>query len=255
MALLLNCQAMRAILFDFGGTLDFPRHWLDRFVAHYQAAGIPIERDEFDGAFSAATRKAYLCGTTLQEYSLLRLVGFLVELQFEELGASRAAAPSESRAMLGSDWRCAELKQQIRDSFVAESEAGFATSRPLLRALAQRLKIGVVSNFYGNLDRVLNEADLAPSIDVIADSARLGLHKPDPRIFAAALAQLGVAPHETVMVGDSLDKDCAPARAMGMTAVWLRHRDFSGDQTTAAQWADFTIDGLGGLKDFKWLAD
>jgi len=245
---------MRAILFDFGGTLDFPRHWLDRFVTHYQASGIAIERTELDSAFGAATQKAYACNAMLRDYSLLQLVGFLVELQFENLGMRDAVAPRRLRAEACSGCGIEELKIRIRDSFIAESAIGFAISRPLLRSFARRLKIGVVSNFYGNLDRVIADADLARSITVIADSGRLGFYKPDPRIFAAALAQLGMHPRDAVMVGDSIRKDCAPARAMGMATVWLRHRELSGREAAPSAPADFTIDSLEELKDFGWLA-
>lgn len=245
---------MRAILFDFGGTLDFPRHWLDRFVAHYQAAGIAIERAELDSAFSAATQKAYACSAMLRDYSLLQLVGFLVELQFENLGMRDVAAPRRLRAEARPGRSIEELKARICNSFVAESAIGFAISRPLLGSFAQRLKIGVVSNFYGNLDRVIADAALARSITAIADSGRLGFYKPDPRIFAASLAQLDVHPRDTVMVGDSVSKDCAPARAMGMATVWLRHREFSGREAAPSDPADFTIDSLEELKDFEWLA-
>jgi putative hydrolase of the HAD superfamily len=240
-------------LFDFGGTLDFPRHWLDRFVTHYQAAGVDIKRAELESAFSIATRKAYVCSSMLRDYSLLQLVGFLVDLQFENLGVRGATASHRLLPEACSDRSIKELKSQICDSFVAESEAGLAISRPLLRLFARRLKIGVVSNFYGNLDRVLAEVGLAHSISMIADSGRLGFYKPDLRIFALSLAQLGVRPHEAVMVGDSLTKDCAPARAIGMATAWLRHREFSGYEAAPSS-VDFTIDGLEELKDFRWLA-
>ncbi len=245
---------IRAILFDFGGTLDFPRHWLDRFVTHYQVAGLNIERAELDRAFSIATRKAYVCSSMLRDYSLLQLVGYLIDLQFENLGVCGATGPHRLLAKACSDRSIKELKSQIRNSFVAESEAGLAISRPLLRLFAQRLKIGVVSNFYGNLERVLAEAGLTHSITMIADSGRLGLYKPDPRIFAFSLARLGVRPHEAVMVGDSLNKDCVPARALGMATVWLRYREFSGREPAPSDSVDFTIDCLEELKDFGWMA-
>jgi HAD superfamily hydrolase (TIGR01549 family) len=245
---------IRAILFDFGGTLDFPQHWLDRFVTHYQAAGVDIERAELDSAFSIATRKAYVCSSMLRDCSLFQLVRFLVDLQFDNLKGPDVAAPRSLLAEACSGRSIKDVKSQIVDLFVAESEAGLAISGPLLRLFAQRLKIGVVSNFYGNLHRVLAEAGLARSITTITDSGRLGFYKPDPRIFAASLAQLGVRPHEAVMVGDSLTKDCAPARAIGIAAVWLRHREFSRNQAAPSDSADFTIDGLEELKDFRWLA-
>ena len=245
---------MRAILFDFGGTLDFPRHWLDRFVAHYQAAGIDIERAELEGAFSTATQKAYACGARLWDYSLSQLVGFLIDLQFDHLSVRDAAAPRRLLATVAADNSINELKTQIRDSFVAESAVGFGLSRPLLASLAQHLKIGVVSNFYGNLDRVIGEAGFAHSIRTIADSGRLGFYKPDPRIFAASLAQLRVHPQDAVMVGDSISKDCAPARLMGMATVWLQHREFNRRELAPSDPVDFTIHSLEELKDFGWLA-
>jgi putative hydrolase of the HAD superfamily len=111
-----------------------------------------------------------------------------------------------------------------------------------------------VSNFYGNLDRVLAEADLARAVAVTADSGLLGFYKPDPRIFATSLSQLGVHPQDAVMVGDSIRKDCAPARALGMTTVWLRHREFNGLESASSEPVDFTIDSLEELIDFGWLA-
>jgi len=245
---------MRAILFDFGGTLDFPRHWLDRFIAHYQAAGIEIERAELDRAFRTATQKAYASSAMLRNYSLSQLVGFLVELQFENLQNGGAGARCRLLAKACSDHSLTESKMRICDSFVAESAVGFAMSRPLLATFARRFKIAVVSNFYGNLDRVLAEADLARAVTVSADSGLLGFYKPDQRIFAVSLAQLGVQPREAVIVGDSIGKDCLPAKAMGMTTIWLRHDEFKGREAAPSHPVDFTIDSLQELKDFGWLA-
>lgn len=49
-----------------------------------------------------------------------------------------------------------------------------------------------------------------------------GYHKPDPRLFLRACEDIGVAPQETIMVGDRIDNDIAPARRLGMAAVLLR---------------------------------
>ena len=244
---------MRAVLFDFGGTLDFPRHWLDRFVTHYQSAGLPIDRELLDRAFSLATKTAYGSSRALRNFNLSQLVGYLVELQFKYLVTEGTAAMHDLLSN-GSSQSVTELKAQIRDSFVAESMIGLGASRPLLVSLARTVKIGVVSNFYGNLDRVIEEAHLARLVTGIADSGMLGFYKPDLRIFAASLAELGVEPHDAVMVGDSIAKDCAPAHALGMTTVWLRNRELKGDRTPSLPAPDFTIDKLDQLKDLRWSA-
>jgi FMN phosphatase YigB (HAD superfamily) len=242
---------MRAILFDFGGTLDFPRHWLDRFLAHYRAAGVPISRAQLEPAFDAATRCAYSAGSTVREFGLTALIEYLLEHQFANL-RKRGLLPVLNSVMGGNGANGSlDLMKQIRDAFVAESYNGLAVSRALLTSLAPRFRIGVVSNFYGNLTRILAEADLSHAVHAVADSGTIGFYKPDTRLFTAALTRLGVRPGETLMVGDSIAKDCVPAHTMGMRAVWLRHSENAGQAHSDA--VDFTIDRLQGLTELTWL--
>jgi len=51
----------------------------------------------------------------------------------------------------------------------------------------------------------------------------LGTGKPDPAIFDRAVATLGVRSDSAIMVGDSLDRDIAGARAAGLTTLWISH--------------------------------
>ncbi len=241
---------MRVILFDFGGTLDFPRHWLDRFLTHYHEAAVVLTRDELDKAFDTATRTAYRAASSIRCYGLSDVVRYLVGLQLDDLsrnGTGRVKAAVEQAA--GGDFD--KLAERISGGFVQESIAGLVESRDVLAALKPRFRIGVVSNFYGNLDRVLSEAGLSELVDTIADSSRLGIFKPDPGIYRAALAGLGAQPGEAAMVGDSLDKDCAPAKRLGLTTAWLRHADAAQTKDVEGV-ADFTIEGLAELKTLKW---
>lgn len=95
--------------------------------------------------------------------------------------------------------------------------------RELLDALRGRVKIGVVTNGpsarqRGKLERFgIRSGDL----DVLAISEEVGATKPDPAIFAFALARLGVAPARATMVGDSWENDVLGALGSGMAAVWL----------------------------------
>jgi HAD superfamily hydrolase (TIGR01509 family) len=243
---------MRAILFDFGGTLDFPQHWLDRFVTHYRAAGIDIDRPQLDPAFSVATCKAYNAGRALYEFGLSALVEFLITLQLDSLRQT-VVTPHKLYDFARSRSSVSELTRRIRDGFVAESAEGLAQSRRVLESLSSRFKLAVVSNFYGNLARVISDAGFASFIQVVTDSGRVGFYKPDTRIFAAALADLGVSASEAMMVGDSIGKDCVPAQAMGLTTVWLRHREFQTRDVPGN--VDFTIDRLEELNNLKWLND
>jgi putative hydrolase of the HAD superfamily len=78
-----------------------------------------------------------------------------------------------------------------------------------------------VSNFYGNLVTVCHNAGVRGRFGVIVDSTCVGCVKPDPRIFWSALDALGVTPADAWFVGDSLPRDMAGARAIGMRHVWL----------------------------------
>ena len=204
---------IRNLLFDFGGTLDLPgAHWLDRFLRHYRDLGVTLTRDELDLAFTDATRRGYQAGERIYGFGLRQLVDELVSWQIDYLLLRMPGRVPESIRT-----RAPTLAQR----FCLETAAGCEQSRAALAALAPHFKIGVVSNFYGNLETVLNETGLLPLIGAVADSARVGAFKPDPAIYRAALAMLGARPEETTMIGDSLGKDCAPARQLGLTTIWL----------------------------------
>lgn len=64
---------------------------------------------------------------------------------------------------------------------------------------------------------------LMPFLDTIAASGELGVSKPDPRIFEAALATAHCPPPCVAMVGDRLDNDIRPAKSIDMKTVWLRN--------------------------------
>ena len=95
------------------------------------------------------------------------------------------------------------------------------TGEALDRLRAAGLRLGVVSNSDGRVEEALRAAGISDHFDVILDSALVGVEKPDPAIFRAALSALGVAPEEALYVGDLFDVDVVGARAAGMEAVLL----------------------------------
>jgi putative hydrolase of the HAD superfamily len=101
-------------------------------------------------------------------------------------------------------------------SLVAERSA-----ESLARLRQAGLKLAVVSNSDGRVEQALEAAGLRQYFDVVIDSALVGVEKPDPRIFHAALDALGVAPDEALYVGDLYEVDVVGARAAGLDAVLL----------------------------------
>jgi FMN phosphatase YigB (HAD superfamily) len=231
----MSFKQVGTLLFDFGGTLDLPgAHWLDRFLSHYREAEVNVTREELDEAYAYATRCGDQAGAGIYDWGLRRLVDQLVEWQADYLLQHLPArVPSRLRELTGG----------IAQRFCAQSAAGFQDSRAVLARLAPRFQIGVVSNFYGNLEAVLQEAGLAPFIQAAIDSSRVDAFKPDPKIFLAALNRLNAIPERTAMVGDSLDKDCAPARRLGLKTVWLRGASIGYTQPVGSC-ADLVVENL-----------
>ena len=250
---------INALLFDFGGTLDGPAHWLDRFLGGYRAAGVEISRAELDPAFDHATRIGYGATKIITRFGLTDLVRFLVGHQFEYL---RQSGPPAVRALL--DDRGAKgrhrIVESITDAFVRETSAGLEHSRGVLATLEGRFRMGVVSNFYGNLDRILADARLERFFDAVADSSRVGIFKPEPGIFEAALKKMHSASESTAkniskttsMIGDSLAKDCAPAKKLGLTTVWLRTDSSRPIPEGADALADITIGSIDEIAQIQW---
>jgi len=241
-----------ALLFDFGGTLDGPLHWLDRFLMQYHAAGVELDRNELDAAFDHATKAGYRAGKVVQRFGLVDLVRFLAGNQMEFLAHQGADRIRTKLAALDSKARH-RIVEQVTAGFVTATRKGIEANRPVLNDLKARFRIGVVSNFYGNLEGILAETGVKKMFDSIVDSSRVGVFKPEPGIFETALRALRVKPPEAAMIGDSLSKDCAPAHRLGLKTVWYRssasvHPDEPGVESSA----DFTIASLDEVAGLQW---
>jgi FMN phosphatase YigB (HAD superfamily) len=222
--------AIKTLLFDFGGTLDADGvAWKERFHALYQAEGLKMTADAFAPAFFAADDP--LVGRLPPTTGLLETVHALAANLEAELArrcpGAAVAGPVKERTD-------SDRGGRVASRFLSEMSAVFARNRPLLEALGERYRLGIVSNFYGNLEAVCQGSGLAHLFAVMADSHCVGAEKPDPAIFRAALETLHAAPETTVLVGDSLRRDCEGARRAGMGFVWIAPEDVQAAQAHAA---------------------
>lgn len=69
--------------------------------------------------------------------------------------------------------------------------------------------------------RALGRVGLAGYLDAVYCARGLGLRKPDPAFFAAAVRDQGLRPERAAMVGDGYADDIRGALAAGLKAVWL----------------------------------
>lgn len=192
------------LLFDFGGTLDADGdRWAVRFHHAYAQAGGHLGFAAFEPLFRETDRRLE-ADPAVRGMGFRAMVGAQTELLRELMPDTRAVA-----------WDAAA------ERFRQESVAAVTQNRDILERLALDYRLGVVSNFTGNLDRCLAELGLAPLFAVIADSMVVGCSKPDPRLFLHALAALGAKPAAAWMVGDNFEADIRPAAALGLATCWL----------------------------------
>ena len=206
-------QAIETVLFDFGGTLDSDGlAWKQRFHVLYRAEGLDLSAEAFAPAFYAADDA--LVGALAPWAGLKATVDALtvnLEAELGRRGGRKGAHNARGR--------------RVASRFQFEMCAAFDRNRPVLKALGERYRLGVVSNFYGNLEAACESSGLASLFGVMADSQRVGAEKPEPAIFHAALSALNATPETTVMVGDSLRRDGEGARRSGMRFIWIAPED------------------------------
>jgi putative hydrolase of the HAD superfamily len=211
-------EDLAAVLLDYGGTLDGDAlHWFDHFVALYAAAGASIPREQLKRAFYAAD-DALVGAPGVRGFGLTSMTRTHVELQLAHLGIADPA-----------------LATRLIDAFIADTRRAWDRNRPLLARLARRYRLGVVSNSYGNMPALIEDGDLG-FFSVIVDSALAGLRKPDPAIYGLAARALGLPPSRILHVGDSWERDVAPAANAGMQTAWLARPDLAMPSTSTPVW-------------------
>jgi len=117
-------------------------------------------------------------------------------------------------------------------------------------------RLGVIANQpIGTKDR-LEKWGILGFFDIVIASAETGVAKPSPRIFLMAIEASGCDASQCVMVGDRLDNDMKPAKALGMKTVWMRTGLAAIQNPSFGEGiADCMIEKLSDLKDvFQLLA-
>ena len=194
---------IRALLFDFGGTLDGNgSHWRDRTYRFLHQIYPEIDRETFDPVDRAAVDRL-ITGGKGPELSLRETMDVIATDIYEGLG-------------LDSD-----VKDRYVDFFCEGAKECLDRNRRWLATLREQYQLGVISNNFGNTQGWCDEYDLSPLLDIVIDSTVVGVSKPEAGIFYAALTGLGVSPQEAIYTGDTYSDDVVGAKGVGMWAAWL----------------------------------
>lgn len=199
---------VRAIFFDIGDTLVFDDPPLpERLKASLCAAGVFFD----DACWPAAYRKA--------EAAALRR--YLTVGRWDDADGQREVLATllDALGVVPDGIPPAALIPVPFTRFVAPGALELLTE---LRA--RGFAVGAISDWEDTLPAVLAELNLAAYFDAVAVSSVVGVTKPNPRLFQDALRQVGVAPEETLHVGDWYELDVCGAHAAGMNALLFDHQ-------------------------------
>ena len=208
------------LLFDLGSTLmyldgDWPQVFQQSdkaLLRSLQSAGLALDGQAFLAEFNQRLQAYYVQRDTefIEHTTAYILRSLLAEWGFAELPEATL------RAALKAWYLVSEAYWQPEPEAPAVLE--------LLRQQGHRL--GLISNAGDDEDvqRLVDKCGLRPYFDIILTSAALGIRKPNPRIFQAALAHWGTQPSQAAMIGDRLGADVLGARNAGIFAIWLTRR-------------------------------
>ena len=245
---------IKGIIFDYGGTLDTRGdHWSEVLWQGYEHFGIGVAADEEVepgvSIHKQAFRDAYVYGERalavnpivtpdfhfediLREKLILEL-NFLAGKELLETGKDDA----EKQAKLGndSDVSSESLLLSLSDSEIHQIAVDMAhyinaktldllhENKQVLEHLKQAgYPMALVSNFYGNINQVLKDAEIDGYFKDVIESAVVGVRKPNPAIFALGVCALDLPASQVLVVGDTYGKDIIPAHKLGCHTLWIK---------------------------------
>ena len=211
---MLRQENIKGIIFDYGGTLDTNSvHWSEVLWEKYQQEQIPVTKEQFRECYVYAERELARHPYIKPEHTfmdVLRVKTDIETLYLVEHGIWNVSELTRRASYEHVTLRC---YQHVLDVL--------QVSRNVLQTLAAHYPMVLVSNFYGNIQTILQNFQLTYFKDVI-ESSVVGVRKPDPQIFRMGVEALGLKPEETVVVGDSYSKDIVPAHSIGCQTIWIK---------------------------------
>jgi putative hydrolase of the HAD superfamily len=189
-------MTFRAVIFDLGGVVfPSPFEAFDQYdhgnnLAKGTMRGL-IRRSSEEGAWAALERGE------------MSMAEFTTALEFEAAASGFRLDAHRLMALIGSSLgprpEMARAIERIRD---------------------RGLRTAALTNNWTDSDRRATPNALHDTLafDVVVESAREGLRKPDPRIYALVLARLNVLASEAIFL-DDLGMNLKPAREMGMRTI------------------------------------
>jgi putative hydrolase of the HAD superfamily len=209
-----HAKAPLAVLWDFGGViLSSP---FDAFNRYEAEAGLPK-----DFLRSLNTRNPDTNAWAKMERSEVSLQGF-VDLFEEE-------ARLQGQRVEG--WKILQaLSGDIRPQMVEALRRCKATFR--VACITNNMKAGEGPGMARSPEKAKAVAEILSLFEHVIESSKVGLRKPDPRIYQHACELLGVPPDRCIYL-DDLGINLKPARALGMRTIKVGDPNIAIDELQA----------------------
>jgi putative hydrolase of the HAD superfamily len=236
---MLDIDRIKGLIFDYGATLDSNgKHWAEVIWDAYSAIEMPVSKPQFRDAYVHGERHLALHPVIQPNHTFLDVLLAKTKIQLKWL-IEQGFLPEDTNT---SDYSFA-ISNQCYNFVVAVLQE----VKPILKELASRYPMVLVSNFYGNIETVLKDFEIDIYFKDVIESAVVGIRKPNPAIFAMGAKSLQLQPEEVVVIGDSYKKDILPAATIHCQTIWLKG---SGWEEDLPEWNADQI-----IYDFKALRD
>jgi HAD superfamily hydrolase (TIGR01509 family) len=141
---------------------------------------------------------------------------FLPELHAHAFDAVLPADSTAASGDLVDVWRTARMAALSR----------YPETLEVLDRWSARMPLALVTNGASRLQRdKLTVTGIGSFFTFVVASEEIGIGKPDPAPFQAAIDALGLTPAEVAMVGNDPDRDVAGARRAGIRPIWIDRGD------------------------------
>lgn len=205
----------KGVIFDFGGTLDTRGdHWSEVLWNGYRHFNVAVDKDNF--------RKAYVHGErTLAVNPIIKPDFHFVDV-LREKNLLQLSYLADNGILQLSDKEKTDLAIGMAQYENQQTNEVLEESRTVLDYLKGNYPMVLVSNFYGNIQTILRDAKIDGYFNRVIESAVVGVRKPNPAIFALGVCALDLPASQVTVVGDTFDKDIAPAHSLGCHTVWIK---------------------------------
>jgi len=210
----MTASRLRAIFFDAGNTLIYPR--VEELAADLTKQGYAATAEDFYASERAGKQKLdEWLWPQIRQGVVPRTIDHYYWGEYLKALVERVGVPEPERL---------RLMQCVADGFrdITLWSVVLPETPPFLEALrAQGYFLGVISNSIGTMEEQLGRVGLVRHFDTVLDSALVGVEKPHPEIFQIALRRARVAPAEALFVGDTNATDMGGAQLAGLRGVLI----------------------------------